>query len=323
MSDLAFRRETARPGVPPAGSAVRTRTRSTTSRNSMIGMLRSDDGCDLQQCFALRAEAVDARGDHRLHRLRNLDFADFAGQFITAGTQRAAPRFPPSVLTVSSMNSGVPSVRSTMRARNSALAAVAEQGPHQIVGRIGFERIEIDGGEEVLASHLRSYSGRHVTSHQQAAGPHGFDQAVDHVSRLDVGPLDVLEPEQKRTDFRRSEGKGPSRVDAHSLPAHCGVERRPVGILDRKVEQRLQGRNIDRRACRQCGESLVQAARSLRREKPARGSRTMNAAGWRWPDRACRVVCGGGGLEHRPTGQLRGLEKFVDQPGFSGARPGL
>ena len=34
-------------------------------------------------------------------------------------------------------------------------------------------------------------------------------------------------------------------------------------------------------------------------------------------------VCSGGGFEHRPIGQLSGLQEFMDEPGFSSARAGL
>ena len=61
------------------------------------------------------------------------------------------------------------------------------------------------------------------------------DQALDHVSRLDIGPLHVLEPKQKRTIFGAAQEQVFHRRH-HSLPAYRGVERRPIGILDRKLE---------------------------------------------------------------------------------------
>ena len=210
---------------------------------------RSDHGSHLQQRFAFRAEAVDTRSDHRLHRFGDLDFADFPGQFITAAAQRSTP-LSTSVLTVSSMNSGVPPVRSTIRARNSAVAALSPSKD-----RTSWSAALVSSGSRsTLVTHSLLPSWPVVLrparqDHQQAAGAHGFHQAFDHVLRLDIGPLHVLEPEQKRTILDAAQEQV---LDGrpHSLPPNCRLQRRPIGIVDSKLEQRLQCRNIGRRACR-------------------------------------------------------------------------
>ena len=72
--------------------------------------------------------------------------------------------------------------------------AVAKQGTNQLSGRVAFKRIEMHFGEAVLAVPSRLVFRAAGQYHQQAAGCHGFHQALDHVMRLDVGPLHVLEP---------------------------------------------------------------------------------------------------------------------------------
>jgi hypothetical protein len=78
---------------------------------------------------------------------------------------------------------------------------VAQQGPDELVGSVGFERIKMDCREVVLAGPFGVVLQPTSQNHEQTAGPDAVYQALDHILCLDIRPLHVLEPQQKRTIF--------------------------------------------------------------------------------------------------------------------------
>src|SRR6266702_1367206 len=106
----------------------------------------------------------------------------------------------------------------------------AHQAFHQLVGRLGFERVEINGCEEGLAIPFMLVIRSTRQKHEQAGSLDTFDQTVEYAPRLDVGPLDVFEPEQQRLAFRAAKKQVLQRR-AHPSLALRGIERRPIRIL--------------------------------------------------------------------------------------------
>ena len=201
------------------------------------------------------------------------DFADLTGEFVAAGADAQRPAFhqrSDGLLDEQRRSAGA---LDDERAQLRIVRIVAQQGPNQLVGSVGFERIEMDCGEAVLAapSVARSPAG---TSKSPANGwppccPPGFRPRPASRRRSIACPRTRAEAD----DFERSAGTGPSRSTsfvAGAPRARASANRHPRREARAAIavpEHRSTSLPAMRREPHAGGASL-------RREKPARESRT-------------------------------------------------
>jgi hypothetical protein len=79
-----------------------------------------------------------------------------------------------------------------------------------------------------------------VDEQQHPGGGEALDQAVEEDLRRVVGPVEILEHQQQGLHLALPEEQGLDRVDGSLLP-RGGVQLSPCRVLDRDLQQRLEG----------------------------------------------------------------------------------
>ena len=143
-------------------------------------------------------EAIESRGEHLLHRRRNLQASDRPHQSVVAALTSRVP-VSTSARTLSSRKSGFPSVHSTRAARRDAKASfLPRRLVDQFVRALDRQRIDAELGVGGLPGPWMLMLGAKRRQQQDALLGEPSHERLEHRLRFGVDPVRILHDDEKR-----------------------------------------------------------------------------------------------------------------------------
>ena len=119
----------------------------------------------------------------------------------------------------------------------------AEEGLEQLVGALGWQRIQPELAVVGLAVPPVPILGSVVDEKEKARRGQALDEAVEQGLGLAVGPVEILDDDHQRLDLTLAQQQTLDRVE-RLLASLDRVEGLPGRLVDRRVEERQQGRHL-------------------------------------------------------------------------------
>jgi hypothetical protein len=177
-----------------------------------------------------------------LHRRRDLDSIERLVQPVAAGLAREHARLREGADAFFEKVRIAPGLLHE-RGRDGPEGGIrSEQDRQQLFGADGIERLEPDLRERRLAAPPQLVLGTAIDQQTDARGSHPLDEGVEKRLGFSVRPVQVLEHDQQRLVLAFPEEHASSGL-IDLQPALGGIERRPMRILDRDIEEREDRRH--------------------------------------------------------------------------------
>ena len=215
---------------------VASSDRSAISCSSASEHVLADHRGRLQQPLGLDGQAIDARGQHRLHGGGHLDLLDFPREAIVTAIARQHL----------GLGEGVHALFQEERIALGALdqellerpqaRVVAHQRPQQLLGALGRQRIDAELGVVALAGPAVLVFGPVAHQDERAGEREAVHQAVEERLALRIEPVQVLEDRDHRLHLALAQDQALHRVE-HPLTALRQVGSLPFRVVHRHVQQ--------------------------------------------------------------------------------------
>src|SRR6266851_5253212 len=214
----------------------------------------ADHGRSLEQAFLHRGEPVDAPGQQRLHRRRDLDRQGILDQTIGAALAREGAGLhqrPDTLLEEEGVALG-PFDQQTLE--GGELGAVADQDSEQFLGALRRQGVDPELAVIGLATPAVAVLGAIVDEEQYRCRGQALRQAVEQGLRLRVDPVEILQHQDEGLDLTLAEEQSLHSIE-RELAALGRLELPEAVLLVQGVEKPENGR--DRvRECPVQGEEM-------------------------------------------------------------------
>jgi hypothetical protein len=157
----------------------------------------ADDGGGLEQALLLGEQAIDARGEHRLHCHRHVQAVEGHDQTISPAFAHQYPRLDQRLHAFLQKEGIAFGARDQQGREGREAGVVAEQGLQQFVGARRRQRVEPQLRVIGLAAPAVLILRPVIHQEQQLGGGQVLDQAIEQGLGLRVDPMQVLEDQEQ------------------------------------------------------------------------------------------------------------------------------
>src|SRR5438876_2708917 len=202
----------------------------------------ADHGGSLDQALLRRWEPVDAPGQQRLHRRRDLDRQGILDHAVAAALARDGTGLhqrPDTLLEKEWVALG-PFDQQTLE--GGELGAVAHQGPEQFLGALRRQGVDPELAVVGLATPAVAVLGAIVDEEQYRCRGQALHEAVEQGLRLRVDPVEILQHQDEGLDLTLAEEQPLHRIE-RDLAALGRLENPKAVLLGESVEEPENGRD--------------------------------------------------------------------------------
>src|SRR5207249_11854389 len=173
----------------------------------------ADHGGSLDQALLRRWEPVDAPGQQRLHRRRDLDRQGILDHAVAAALARDGTSLHqrPDTLFEEEWVALGPFDQQTLE--GGELGAVAHQGKEQFLGALRRQGVDPELAVVGLATPAVAELGAIVDEEQHWCRGHALQQVVEYGLRLRIDPVEILQHEDAGLDLALAEEQALHRIE--------------------------------------------------------------------------------------------------------------
>jgi hypothetical protein len=195
----------------------------------------------LKEALVLRREPVDARGQDRLGRGRDLEALGCLRQPMCASLTRQDLRLdegPDALFEEERIPLGSLDQEPLERLDGRVLT---EQSPQEFIGRLGWQRVDAELPVVALPAPAVLVLGPVVDEQQQMGRREALDQSVEQRLGLGVDPVEILEHDEERLHLAFPEEQPLDAIE-RVLTTLRRLQVLPLGILNGDVQEPEEGR---------------------------------------------------------------------------------